>query len=501
MVNHNVESKNPREFVKKTSVCKFAVHLARVMKAGRFSVRIAAMKTSIKTVAVVAFLLFSVSLASATAAEPPASAKQRPNIILIMADDIGIEGLGCYGGTSYATPALDRLAAHGMRFTHAYAQPLCTNTRIQLMTGLYNNRNWLYFGILDPRAKTIGHYLREAGYQTCIAGKWQLQSYDPPDYPGAKKRRGTGMKVDDAGFDEICLWHTAHTEDKGSRYADPVIYQNGKFRDDLRGRYGPDIWVEYINDYLKRKKDSDKPFFVYYPMALPHWPMVPTPASAEWRDPSRRLEEDTRYFKDMVEYMDKCVGRIVAQVDALGLTENTLVVFYSDNGTNLKITSQTKTGPVAGGKGLMTDAGTHVPLIVRRPGTIRAGTNNDLIDSTDFLPTLMEAAHRPLSADLKLDGVSFYPRLLGRDGQPRTWTFCHFDPRPGWDKDRFTKRRYARDKRYKLYGDGQLFDVPNDQLEERPILKADDTAATNSARRRLVNVLRSMPNPDNAPRD
>ncbi|MCH7727671.1 MAG: sulfatase-like hydrolase/transferase [Planctomycetes bacterium] len=426
---------------------------------------------------------------------------RRPNVILIMADDIGVEGLGCYGGTSYATPALNKMAVEGIRFTHAYSQPLCTNTRIQLMTGLYNNRNWLYFGILDPKAKTIGHTMREAGYDTCIAGKWQLQSYDPPDYPGAKKRRGTGMRVENAGFDEVCLWHTAHTEDKGSRYADPVIYENGKFRAGLQGRYGPDIWVEYINDYLDRKKDGDKPFFIYYPMALPHWPMVPTPDSRVWSDPSRRHEEDTRYFKDMVEYMDKCVGRIVAKVDALGLAKKTLILFYSDNGTHLKITSQTKRGPVAGGKGRMTDAGTHVPLIVRWPGTIKPGVNHDLIDSTDFLPTVMEAARRPLPKDLKLDGVSFYPQLLNRTGKPRDWVFCHFDPRPGWDKDRFTKLRFARDKRFKLYGDGKLFDVPNDKLEQQPILEADDSRATREARRRLAAVLKKMPNPDNAPRD
>ena len=174
-------------------------------------------------------LLFAVlprPSAETLAADPIA----RPNVIVIMADDIGVEGLNCYGGTSYRTPRLDQMAAEGQRFTHAYAQPLCTNTRIQLMTGLYNNRNWLYFGCLDPKAKTFGHWMKEAGYNTSIAGKWQLQSYDPPDYPGSELRRDKGMKVFNAGFDEYSLWHTAHTEDKGPRYADPIIFQNGKFR-------------------------------------------------------------------------------------------------------------------------------------------------------------------------------------------------------------------------------------------------------------------------------
>ena len=194
-----------------------------------------------------------------------ATAADRPNVVLIMADDLGVEGLNCYGGTSYRTPRLDRLAAEGMRFTQAYAQPPCTNTRVQLMTGLYNNRNWLYFGCLDPKEKTIGHWMQAAGYHTCIAGKWQLQSYDPPDYPDSELRRGKGMKSSDVGFDDYSLWHTGHTELKGPRYADPVILQNGQFRKNLKGRYGEDVWVEFISDFMKRHKDDDAPFFVYYP--------------------------------------------------------------------------------------------------------------------------------------------------------------------------------------------------------------------------------------------
>ncbi len=414
-----------------------------------------------------------------------------PNIILIMADDLGVEGLGCYGGLSYKTPELDKLAGEGMRFTHSYAQPLCTNTRTQLMTGLYNHRTWIAFGILDPKLKTFGHRMQKAGYKTCIAGKWQLQSYDPPDYPGAEKRRGLGMKVDAAGFDEYCLWHTGHTELKGSRFADPVILENGRFRDDLKGRYGPDVWVEYINDFMDRhtRSGDSKPFFIYYPMALPHWPMVPTPDSPEWADPEKRNLEDTKFFKDMVEYTDKCVGRIVAHVDKLGLGKSTLVLFYSDNGTHLKITSQTKSGPVAGGKGLTTNAGTHVPMIARWLDTIKPGTCEELIDSTDFLPTLLEAAGTPLPDSELCDGVSLYPLLRGTKSTTRDHIFCHFDPRPGWDKDRFRLHRFARDERWKLYDDGRLYDVPVDQLEKSPIDAEKDTPETKEARKRLNAVL------------
>lgn len=422
----------------------------------------------------------------------------RPNIVLIMADDLGVEGLNCYGGTSYRTPRLDRLAAEGMRFTQAYAQPLCTNTRVQLMTGLYNNRNWLYFGCLDPKAKTIGHWMQEAGYRTCIAGKWQLQSYDPPDYPGSELRRGKGMQVWKAGFDEYSLWHTGHTELKGPRYADPMILQNGKFRKDLRGRYSEDVWVEFIGDFMKRHKDDDKPFFVYYPMTLPHWPFVPTPRSKDWGIPEKMHPPlgttggDIQYFPDMVSYMDEVVGRVVDRVDQLSLRENTLIIYFSDNGTDRRVVSETSFGAVAGGKGSTTDGGTHVPLIVRWPGHIKPGTNDDLVDSTDFLPTVLEAARRPISKSTRIDGRSFYPQLAGKPGKQRQWVFCHYDPRPGWDKDKYSERRFVRDKRFKLYEDGRLFDVPNDIKEQHPILVQNDTAGSMQSRARLLKVLQSM---------
>jgi len=225
-----------------------------------------------------------------------------PNIILIMADDIGIEGFGCYGGTSFETPNIDKLASEGLRFTHAYSQPLCTPTRVQLMTGKYNHRNWICFGILDPTEKTIGHLMQQAGYRTCIAGKWQLQSYDPPDYPGSEKRRGIGMHPKDAGFEEYSLFHSLHTEDKGSRYADPTYIQNGKLYTHMEGSYGEDISLEFISDFMEKHRNA--PFFIYYPMALPHDPLVPTPISEEWDDPDKKHKQDLKYYPDMVKYMD-----------------------------------------------------------------------------------------------------------------------------------------------------------------------------------------------------
>lgn len=410
-----------------------------------------------------------------------------PNVVLIMADDIGVEGLGCYGGQSYATPHLDALAAGGLRFNHAYSQPLCANTRLQLMTGLYNDRNWICFGILDPKARTIGHFLKEAGYRSCIAGKWQLQSYDPPDYPGADERRDIGMHPKDAGFDNYSLFHSLRTEDKGSRYADPTWLEDGELKT-AKDAYGPDMWVDYINAFMEREKES--PFFVYYPMALPHWPMTVTPDCPGWQDPAIRDEADSKNFKGMVEYMDKCVGRIVKKIDDLGIRDNTLILFYSDNGTHLSITSQTNNGPVAGGKGKMTNAGTHVPLIANWRSKVQPGVTDALVDSADFIPTLMEAVGKPLPVDHGLDGISFFPTLLGNSSSnAREWIYCFYDPRPGWDKENFVQHVSIRDRRWKLYDNGDLFDIENDVLEKRAMAAESDTDESAAARKRLARLL------------
>ncbi|MEM0924997.1 MAG: beta-propeller fold lactonase family protein, partial [Planctomycetota bacterium] len=312
-------------------------------------------------------------------------------------------------------------------------------------------------------------------------------------------RRGKGMKVTDAGFDQYSLFHAWHTEEKGSRYAGPTVFENGELLQHLTGEYGPDHWVDFITDFVDREKDEDNPFFIYYAMALPHRPFVPTPASRDWNKGASRDEEDTRHFPDMVAYMDRCVGRVMQHIDDSGLGRDTLIIFYSDNGTHQKITSQTVNGPVTGGKGRTTDAGTHVPLIVRWTGKIKPGVNDNLVDSTDFLPTLLEAAGQSPPTDL--DGISFYPQLFGRRGMTRPWVFCHYDPRPGWDKDQFRKIRFARDKRFKLYGDGALHDIPSDKLEQNPIAREDDSEASREARERLSSVLDAMPNPDPEPRD
>ena len=417
---------------------------------------------------------------------------RKPNIVLIMADDIGIEGFGCYGGTSYQTPHIDHLAKTGLRFTHAYSQPLCTPTRVQFMTGKYNQRNWQVFGILDPDEKTFGHVMKDAGYRTCIAGKWQLQSYDPPDYPGAEKRRGTGMHPKDAGFDAYSLYHALHTEDKGSRYADPTFLQNGELIH-KKGSYGPDDAVAFMARFMEQHREE--PMFIYYPMALPHWPMVPTPLSDAWKNPSRRLEEGVEHFPDMVRYMDRLVGRIVGHVDRLGLREHTLILFYSDNGTDKRVTSRMGTLAVPGGKNQVSQSGIRVPLIANWPARIRPGLNTDIVDASDFLPTVADLGGSGVPDGWGSDGLSFAPRLFGKAGTPREWAFFWYDPRPGWDKDPFTRHIFALDRAYKLFSDGRMYAISGDLPTEQALDLSRLSPEAVTARDRLRKGIEQMMQP------
>ncbi|HIA75316.1 MAG TPA: arylsulfatase [Dehalococcoidia bacterium] len=437
---------------------------------------------------------------------------KQPNIVLIMSDDLGYEVIGANGGSSYKTPSIDSMAQQGMRFENAHVMPLCTPTRLSLMTGKYNFRNYIGFGLISPNEVTFGHLLTDAGYNTCISGKWQLYSYNPPDqHP---EERSSGQKIEDAGFDEFCVWHPHHTEEKGSRYKNPVIYENGEFRTDTKDKYGEDIFCDYIIDFLERKKDDEKPFFVYWPMAATHKPHEPTPDSPEWNSfdpPSNRSigaktwaeledgswEDDPKFYRDMVEYHDKVIGRLLSYLENQGLQEDTLVVYLGDNGSPADVCSMMhQHNEICGGKGKTSDRGTHVPLICLMPGTIPSKTvQTDLIEATDFLPTIFEAAGLNFPEGYVIDGRSFYPQLKGEKGNPRDWMFFHFEPmnrRSGLDDLR--QIRFIRDHKWKLYETGELYDLEADWDEDIPIYEVEDSKSQSEARNRLKPVFSQMTN-------
>ena len=434
---------------------------------------------------------------------------KKPNVVLIMSDDLGYEVIGANGGTSYATPRIDRMAQEGMRFEEAHVMPLCTPTRLSLMTGKYNFRNYIGFGLMKPDEVTFGHLFSDAGYNTCISGKWQLYSYNPPDE--MPEMRSKGQRIEDAGFDEFCVWHAHHTEEKGSRYKNPVIYENGEYRDDTEGKYGEDIFCDYIIDYIERRKEDAEPFFVYWSMAATHKPHEPTPDSPEWEafdPPSNRtlgkrtwaeLEEgswgdDPRFYKDMVEYHDKVIGRLMDYLDEQGLSEDTLVLYLGDNGSPDDVCSMMhEHNEICGGKGKTNDRGTHVPLVCRMPGTIPAGVvNKDMVESTDFLPTIMEATGLEFPDGFVVDGRSFYPQLRGEAGNPREWMFFHFEPMNARSSVAARRIRFVRDNHWKLYETGELYDLRIDLDEERAIYEAQDTDEQSEARSKLRPIFEGL---------
>ncbi|KAA5539876.1 sulfatase-like hydrolase/transferase [Roseiconus nitratireducens] len=376
-----------------------------------------------------------------------------PNVVMIMADDIGVECLGCYGSEQYATPHLDGLAQQGMRFENAHAQPICTPSRVQLMTGIYNNRNYLRFGVLDPAAYTFGNALRGAGYATCIAGKWQLGGgFDGP-------RR--------FGFDRYCLWQLTR---RPSRYPNPGFEIDGREVDFKEGQFGPDVASDYINSFIS--EHADRPFFVYYPMIAPHWPFVPTPDHPDW-DPTMWRDKksepggykDDKYWDAMVRYTDKVVGKVVDHLDACGLADNTLVMWTGDNGTYQSVTSQWRGRDYVGGKGRTTDNGTHVGFLARWPGVIEPGSVSDtLVDFSDVFPTLLEVTGVKRPTPGKLSGVSLLPAFTGQ-ARKKPVIYCWYERNGVRDQ----ASEHVRTATHKLYADGRFYDVQNDWGEKHDL--------------------------------
>jgi len=368
---------------------------------------------------------------------------KRPNIILFMADDFGYECLGVNGGEPYKTPVLDKLAAQGLRFTNCCAQPLCTPSRAKIMTGRYNFRNYIGFGELKKDEITFGHVMQQAGYETCVAGKWQLG-------------RDRNL-INHFGFDEYCLWWL---EDKSDRYGDPKLIENGKERFDLKGQFGPDVVSDFLLDFMSRHQE--KPFFCYYPMMLTHSPYVTTPDSV---DPQNK--DKHKNFADMVAYTDKIVGKITNHLDTLGLRDNTVILFVGDNGTGKGIVSKLNGKAYPGAKGSMfSDAGPHVPMVVNWPASrVRGQVLDDPIDFSDFLPTIAELGGAMLPQGVTLDGTSFAGRLRGdRDYQARDYAYICYNGKP-----RVRATVCARGRRYHLLGNGDMYDFLADPLFKHPI--------------------------------
>ena len=411
-----------------------------------------------KTILTVSLALHAY-FAAFTSIPAHAAAPAKPNIIFILADDLGLDGVSCYGADAHKTPKIDKIAASGTRFETCYAAPLCGPSRCALITGRYafrtgglQNQSWNGNG---PGAKSkdeqpVAKLLKQAGYATCESGKWRQVGETPHDW----------------GFDEYCTDPTA-----GGWYWQGSFEKNGA-QVNAPGSYNPDVIQSFSLDFIRRHKEG--PFFLYYAMHLVHKPTLHTPISPPKDGPER--------YQDNIAYMDKQVGELVAELDKLGIREKTLVMFSGDNGTAVGYPSPVHGRMINGAKASMWEGGSRVPLIASWPGTTPAGAvNNDIVNFTDMLSTFVELGGGQLPKDFKYDSSSIAPQLHGEKGTPREWAYGQLGAK--W---------LVREQGWKMNQSHELFDMSDAPFVEKPVAASADTDVSKSARARLTAVLAEL---------
>ncbi len=371
-----------------------------------------------------------------------------PNILFVLADDLGYADLGSYGNQVIATPNLDRLASEGLRFTSFYTNgSTCTPTRLSLMTGKYPQRFGVYNGLkvdstwgLPADTETLPRRLQSAGYKTVHIGKWHLGHAEEAYRPLS------------LGFSEFFGFLHAHHL--------PKTFQNPRLRrgnqpDEERVGHLTDLLTDEAVAFLSQHNPSDGPFFLNLWFFSPHKPLQPPARWAERYDSTM----EGRYAA-LVSALDEAAGRLLAALDNQDLTRNTVVVFMSDNGGVYDI-HQGRNGPFRGGKTQLLEGGIRAPLIVRWPGRVAAGTVSDaLTASFDLFPTLTDLAELQPS-DRSIDGRSLLPLMEGLS--------ANFDGPLFWEEIYNDQRNFAvRNSRWKLHSDGsqtELYDLRVDPGE------------------------------------
>ncbi len=358
--------------------------------------------------------------------QSPLPSGAKPNIIFILADDLGWRDVGYMGSKYYETPAIDKLAASGMIFTDGYANaPNCAPTRAALLTGLYGPRTGIYTvnssargkalyrrlvpvknkTVLDTSFITIAEILKKSGYVSASVGKWHLG--DPPDFGPVAQ----GFDVNVAG------WHLGHPRS----YFSP--YQNPYLPDGPEGEYLTDRLTEEAVTFIEKNKD--KPFFLYFPHYAVHTPLQAKESLTDvFRNRTPDDGQKNAVYAAMIRSLDESVDRILHKLDELDLREKTLVIFMSDNGGVLGVTSNT---PLRGGKGMLYEGGIREPFIFSWPGKIRPGTVSHYpIIGTDMFPTLLAlTGSQPFPGEF-FDGINLSKLLLKGKNPRKRPLFWHF---------------------------------------------------------------------------
>lgn len=405
--------------------------------------------------------LLTIAAALALAFAARSATAKRPNIVFFIADDLGYTDLGCYGSSFYETPALDRMAEQGAKFTQAYAAcPVCSPTRASILTGKYPVRTGItdyinaagrnqpeqwrrntpllpasYKDRLALDEVTLAEALKEAGYATFFAGKWHLG-------PEGFYPENQGFDINKGGLERGGPYG-------GKKYFSP--YGNPRLKDGPPGEHLPDRLATEAAKFIEAHRDG--PFLVYFPFYSVHTPLMAREdlrkkyeqkrkrlgLKAKWgREGKRkvRLVQEHAVYAGMVEALDQAVGKVLAKLDELGLADNTIVIFTSDNGgLSTSEGHPTSNLPLRAGKGWLYEGGIREPLLVRWPGVVKPGTVIDApVISPDFYPTLLAAAGLPLRPKQHLDGVNLAPLLKeGGAPEPRAlyWHYPHYGNQGG----------------------------------------------------------------------
>jgi arylsulfatase A-like enzyme len=388
------------------------------------------------------------------------SKKSKPNIIYILADDLGIGDVSAYGSDSNHTPIIDQLAKTGMRFNHAYTAPLCGPSRALILTGRYAFRtgavNQDMCGNIKPSEEVmIPTVLKSAGYVTSMTGKWGQLPLNPSDF----------------GFDDYIRFKGSGVYWSKEKSKAEIYTENGIDKE-LGKNYMPDLMHTHMVNWLSENKN--KPFFLYYSLVQVHGLIQPTPESKPGSD----------LYADNIAYMDKLVGKLLKTLDSLHLRENTLIVFMGDNGSAGQYAKRGTIGgkPLSGKKGEMLECGGLVPAIFNWPGMIKKDqVTNTLIDASDLLPTFAAVAGATLPTKNVIDGQSFLPQLLGTKGKPRDWIFCELGNK--W---------FVREGKWKLNREDELFDMSNSPFEEKLVSNYSNNKEATEAHNRLKGVLANL---------
>jgi len=403
----------------------------------------------------------------------------KPNIIYINIDDLGWTDLGCQGSDYYETPNIDKLATQGVVFTNAYAPAAnCAPSRACCLTGQYTPRHGIYTVNSSSRGKskdrklipventhfisddnlTIAHALKKAGYITCTIGKWHISS-DPIK---------NGFDVNFAG----CEW--GHPK---NGYFSP--YNNPKLKDGPEGEYLTDRLTTQAIEFIK--KNSDKPFFLYFPFYSVHTPIQPKKEKKKKFAKKAPTEAHKNAgYAAMIESVDENVGRVIAALDQTEISDNTLVLFTSDNGGVWKISKQ---WPLRAGKGSYYEGGIRAPMIVRWPGKIKPGGRCDTpVSGIDFFPTLLDAANIEKPDKKELDGISLMPLFTQKGSMKKRPLFWHFPIYLGKGNNETTHPKFrTRPGSVVRYGDWKLHEYFEDMKLELYNLKDDPGEKKNLA--------------------